>query len=308
MKPFFLPCAILLLSCMAAAQPAATPEPAAKVVLPAALALEIAEYNAKRTEGLGRLKSQAKTQLEEVLKDQMQAGNLEEANAINKLIAALPVTSPDKADPPEKLPSAAVLVLKDHVSKAFAGICGLNQQFIPRLDKVKVDLLKLGDLAGANATEAKLRELREEAELLLPKKAPGDRNEPVSEFTVEALIDGGSQLHVTPDGIYWMVPGGEAKPGKHEGANEGTYVNGSRWKPNWRLDGDRGPDTSDVYPIKTTAPKVTVETVNVSKKRFGKNETRTPVVSSVKDDHFVVTIRDPEGGSRWYKLRIKSLP
>lgn len=313
MKTFLIPCAIVLFSCIAAAQQATTPQTASaqvtRVVLPAALALEIAEYNAKRTEGLGRLKDQAKAQLEEVLKSQMQAGNLEEANAINKLIAALPVTSPEKADPPEKLPSAGVMVLKDHVGRTFAGICGLNQQFIPRLDKVKVDLLKLGDLAGANATEAKIRELREEAELLVPpKKATGNKDEPVTEFTVEALIDGGSQLHITRDGIYWMVPGGEAKPGKHEGANEGTYVNGSRWKPTWRLEGDRGPDTSDVYPIKTTAPKVIVETVSVSKTRFGRNETRTPIVSTVKDDHFVVTIRDPEGGSRWYKLRIKTAP
>jgi len=50
------------------------------------------------------------------------------------------------------------------------------------------------------------------------------------------------------------------------------------------------------------------ETVNVSRERFGRNETRTPVLTSIKDDHFVVTIRDPEGGSRWYKLRIKSVP
>lgn len=308
MKLLFTPCVCLLLSGLATAQQGTTPEPA-KTVLPAPLALEVAEYNAKRAEGLGRLKGQAKMQLEEVLKEQMQAGKLAEANAINQLIAALPVTAPDKADPPEKLPSAAVLVLKDHVSKAFAGISGLNQLFIPRLEKVKVDLLKVGDLAGANATEAKIRELREETDLLSPPKTGrGGKEDVVTEFTVEALIDGGSQLHISKEGIYWMVPGGEAKPGKHEGANEATYVNGSRWKPNWRLEGDRGPDTSDVYAIKTTAPKVIVETVNVSKRRFGKNETRTPIVSSVKDDHFVVTIRDPEGGSRWYKLRIKAAP
>ena len=132
----------------------------------------------------------------------MQAGKLEEANAINQLIAALPVTSPEKANPPEKLPSAAVQALKDHMSKAFAGICGLNQLFIPRLEKVKVDLLKVGDLAGANATEAKIRELREETDLLSPPKTGrGGKEETVTEFTVEALIDGGSQLHITKEGI-----------------------------------------------------------------------------------------------------------
>ena len=104
------------------------------------------------------------------------------------------------------------------------------------------------------------------------------------------------------------MPGGEAKPGLHEGSKEATYVNGKRWKPVWRVEGTRGPDTCEVFPIKTTSPKLVAETLLVSKERFGKNEQRTPIQTSIKDDHFVVTIRDPEGGSRWYKIRIKSVP
>lgn len=174
---------------------------------------------------------------------------------------------------------------------------------------MKVELLKSGDLAGANAADAKIRELREEAEKLVPAKlSPGAKQETVENFTVEALIDGRTELHVTKEGLYWMLPGGEAKPGLHDGADEPTFVNGAHWKPKWQKQGTLGPDTSDVYPLKTTVPKLVVDSVIVSSERFGKNENRTPVVTSVKGGHFVVKVDDPEGGSRWYKIRIKAVP
>lgn len=278
--------------------------------LPAALAFELAEYDAKRADGLHRLAQTARAQLEVVRQGHMKAGNLEGTNATLKAMSLLPVTSLEKADPPEGAPSDAVLVFKDHTRKAFAGITGLNTQFIPRIEKVKVELLKSGDLAGANAADAMVKQMRTETEQLQLAKEPvnGAKVEALTSFTVEALIDGGSELHVTKDGIQWVVPGGEAKPGLHLGSNEATYVNGARWKPRWKNEGERGPDTSEVYPLKTTAPKLVSETVLVSKERFGKHEERTPVATSAKDGHFVVTIRDPEGGSRWYKLRIKTLP
>ncbi len=302
MKLLFLLCSLSFVACKAWCQEAT------KEILPAALAFELAEYQAKRADGTRRLTELAKSQLLTVQQEEMKAGHLETSNAITKAINILPITSPEAATPPDGMSAAAIGVLKDHIGKVFAGIAGLNKLFIPRIEKVKGDLLKAGDLAGANAAEAKLREMKNEADQLSPAKAFGGKQKILDSFTVEALIDGGSELHVTKEGIYWMVPGGEAKPGLHEGSNEATYVNGSRWKPKWRIKGDRGPDTSDVYPIKTTSPKLASETVQVSKERFGKNENRTPVVSSIKDDHFVVTIRDPEGGSRWYKLRIKAIP
>lgn len=278
-------------------------------VQPAALAFELAEYTAKRNEGLKKLTEMAKAELLVIQQQVMKAGDLEATNAITKAISQLPVTSHEEAVLPEGVPPTVVKIMKDHATKVFAGISGLNAQFIQRLEKVKSDLLKSGDIAGANTAASKAQELKDEAEKLAPPKTPaGGKVEVEESFTVEALIDGGSELHITKDGLYWMVPGTEAKPGLHEGSNEATYINGSRWKPKWRIKGDRGPDTSDVYQIKTTSPKLVAETVNVSRERFGKNENRTPVATSIKDDHFVVTIRDPEGGSRWYKLRIKAVP
>jgi hypothetical protein len=164
-------------------------------------------------------------------------------------------------------------------------------------------------VAGANEAAAKIKELQDEATKLAPRPI-SSRDEPETEetITVEALIDGNTELHVTTEGIYWMVPGGDAKPGLHNNGDEPTYLNGRRWKPEWRVPGERGPDTSEDYPIKTASPKLTVETLNVSRERSGKNENRTPVATTVKDDHFVIKISDPEGGSRWYKLRINSIP
>lgn len=273
------------------------------------LSSELEAYTAKRTDGISRLTESAKLELQALQQQEMKAGNLDGTNAILAAIQQLPVTSKEKATPPAGLSPGATKVWNEHASKVFAGISGLNAQFLPRLEKVKSDLLKAGDVAGANEAAAKIQELQEEAAQLAPRPI-SSRDEPETEetITVEALIDGNTELHVTKEGIYWMVPGGDAKPGLHEDADEPTYVNGRRWKPEWRVPGERGPDSSEEYPIKTASPKLTVETLNVSRERSGKNENRTPVATMVKDDHFVIKISDPEGGSRWYKLRINSIP
>lgn len=293
-------------------QPAVAPKSPA---LPAPLAAEVGEYTTKRTEGLTRLTQMARTQVEAARQEQMKAGNLDAANATTQALASLSTSSPEQSVvPPANTPVPVVSILKDHATKVAAGIVGLNRLFIPRFEKVKVELLKAGDLAGANAADAKVKALQAEFEKLSPPKAPpatsGDKSEaPATSFTVEALIDGSSELHVTREGILWMVVGAAAKPGLHGGGNEGTYVNGTRWKPKWALKGDRGPDSSDVFPLKTTAPRLVSETLQVTKERFGKPLNGvTPVVTKVKDDHFVVTIPDPEMGSRWYKLRITAVP
>jgi len=126
-----------------------------KELPPAVLSFELAEYTAKRNDGVKRLGEAAKAELLAIQQQQMKEGNLEATNAITKAIALLPITSPEKAIPPDGIPPAAVKTMKDHTMKVFAGITGLNAQFIPRLDKVKSDLLKSGDIAGANAAAAK---------------------------------------------------------------------------------------------------------------------------------------------------------
>lgn len=268
----------------------------------------LAEYKAKKSEGIKRLADAAKDELGRIQKAQMQSGRLPEANAISAAILKLPITTPEGAIPPDGLPAEAIVVLRDHTFKVFAGITGLNKIFIPRFDKLKDMLLKAGDLNGANSALTKAKELADENIGLSPANVLTARGEtPAQPITVEALIDGNTELHITSEGLYWSQAGGQAKPGLHEGKNEPTYVNGSRWKPKWRTKGSAGPDVCEVYAISTTAPNLTFETVQISDERFGKNEPRTPVSGAVKDNHYIITIKDPENGSRWYKLRINSV-
>ena len=51
-------------------------------------------------------------------------------------------------------------------------------------------------------------------------------------FVVEALIDGDSELHLTPKGIFWKQ-GVWNRPGRDENHNYPTYVNDREWVPDW---------------------------------------------------------------------------
>ena len=74
---------------------------------------------------------------------------------------------------------------------------------------------------------------------------------------IETLIDGPSELRVKKDGIYW-INGGNAKPGRHEGQEEPTYVNGKSWRPNWReSEKDRGVDRSATKSVDGVDPSTT---------------------------------------------------
>src|SRR5882724_2462196 len=71
-----------------------------------------------------------------------------------------------------------------------------------------------------------------------------------NQVTILAYVDGPSDLHVTRQGMYWFN-GINAKPGRHEGHNDPTYVNGTPWFPKWgKPQEDRGVDKSAIYPIK----------------------------------------------------------
>lgn len=65
---------------------------------------------------------------------------------------------------------------------------------------------------------------------------------PPNSVVIECLIDGPSELRVNKDGIYW-INGDNAKPGRHSGQEEPTYVDGKSWRPNWNNPrADRGVD------------------------------------------------------------------
>jgi hypothetical protein len=273
------------------------------------------EYKTKRTAGLTGLNDAFKKQLEVVKKVQMEAGNLAGANATNAAIAGL-TTAPGKltAAPDASaagLPPEAGRILADHSAKVCAGVIGLNKLYIPKYEALKVILLQSGDLDSANAAAAKVTQLNEEITTLTPlataKEKPGGNAAPSDKpFTVEGYVDGNTELHITKDGFYWAVLGGQAKVGINGKNEEPCYVNGSRWKLKWRTQGDRGPDMCDVYPLPTPSLDLVAEVVSTTAGRYGKKTERAPISTSAKGDHFVILIPDPEGGSMWYKIRVKS--
>jgi hypothetical protein len=125
------------------------------------------------------------------------------------------------------------------------------------------------------------------------------------ELIVEAYIDGNTTLHVTPAGIYWKSHGA-AKPGKHDGRDEATYVNGQEWKPKWGQPGDRGDDQSDGFRLALGSVRdLEVEVVACGREKGGTGiEQRDPVTGAMTGEEYVVTIKDGQSGARWYRLKI----
>ncbi len=123
---------------------------------------------------------------------------------------------------------------------------------------------------------------------------------------IEALIDGPSELRVKKDGIYW-INGTNAKPGRHEGHEEPTYVDGKSWRPNWKeARQDRGVDRTATKSVDGIDPdKVEFKLLSISSQRDGTGiEKRDPVqVSKIKDE-LSINIPDSQGGSRWYRFAL----
>ena len=128
-----------------------------------------------------------------------------------------------------------------------------------------------------------------------------------SEFVVEALVDGGSELRVTAEGIYWAQVLAVSKPGLHQGKREPTYVNGKRWIPVWgepRV--ERGLDESEILKMRIgSVQNLEFEVVSITVRR-GESEIqkRDPVRGVLRGDEFVISISDTQGGSRWYRIRV----
>lgn len=146
--------------------------------------------------------------------------------------------------------------------------------------------------------------------VLLPASGGAADTKGPQTFVIETLIDGPSELRVKKDGIYW-INGGNAKPGRHDGQEEPTYVNGKSWRPNWReSEKDRGVDRSasksldGVDPAKTEFKLVMVgfarDSVGIEK--------RDQIQITRKGDELSIVIPDSQSGSRWYRFELVQRP
>ncbi|MFZ4763547.1 MAG: SHD1 domain-containing protein [Roseimicrobium sp.] len=141
-------------------------------------------------------------------------------------------------------------------------------------------------------------------------KAASKDPAPLGSVIIEALIDGPSELRVKKDGIYW-INGENAKPGRHEGQEEPTYVDGKSWRPNWKNQrADRGVDRTATKSVEGLDPtKVRFKLLSVTMTRDGVGiEKRDEITANLLQDEFSIRIPDSQTGSRWYKLALKKLP
>jgi hypothetical protein len=135
----------------------------------------------------------------------------------------------------------------------------------------------------------------------------------VDGFTIEADIDGGSELHIMPYGIYWKQLGsyGAEKPGRSNGTNLPTYLDGAAWMPSWGKPKEtRSDDRTGVLfmPIGRADMEFTLLAVGGNSKVKDPGtitgiERRDPVTSATRDGEQVVSIPDTQGGDKWYRIR-----
>ncbi len=136
-----------------------------------------------------------------------------------------------------------------------------------------------------------------------PNQKPATRN--AKRVEIEALIDGDTQLVVTSTGIRWQSLG-SAKPGRHEGRNEPTWVNGAKWMPVWaQPDEDRGVDQTQEFPLGIGFKDLKFELLAVGDHRGAEGiKPRSEVTTQQLLNSSVVTIPDEEEGSMWYRFAL----
>ena len=124
-------------------------------------------------------------------------------------------------------------------------------------------------------------------------------------LVIEVLVDGDSELHITPDGLYW-VSGKWAKPGRHEGRNEATYVNGKAWYPKWGSQSEGGPDQTAVYPMRVALDRLrSLQLLSVGTSRDSTGiEQRERISLARQGNEIVIRIPDSDPGSRWYRFEL----
>jgi hypothetical protein len=124
-------------------------------------------------------------------------------------------------------------------------------------------------------------------------------------LTVQAYVDGPSELHVTTEGVYW-VNGKNGKPGRLDGKNYPTYVNGVTWMPVWHFrNQERGQDQSLVHIVHSASVDFDFKLISVGyTKDDPETVKRSPITAQKEATEYVVQIPDPEPGAMWYKFTL----
>jgi len=148
----------------------------------------------------------------------------------------------------------------------------------------------------------------------LRPKAPPKPEKPkaVTRLEIEVLVDGYSEVRVTPEGVY-LVSKGASKPGRHGGRNEPTYINGKAWTPVWgKNDENAGHDETKPYELAMNPPGTPAPGMDWKFKLLGVGTQRGAATIAERDvvstrskrKEFTVDIPDTQTGSSWYRFEL----
>lgn len=131
--------------------------------------------------------------------------------------------------------------------------------------------------------------------------SPSDSSRATATFTVQADIDGVSQLILTGKTARWFQID-DAAPGVHNGQNNPTIINGVQWFPKWPKPGENRNCHCYSSTYTNLQPRVPAVATGV----FVKAVTCRDICSaSYSDGRVVITFNDNRTGSdAWYTVLV----
>jgi hypothetical protein len=223
-------------------------------------------------------------------------------SAAGDLDSALAVESEINGQGKEPRPPRLVTAKEKYDAAAQRVENNLKPAYIRELGKLKTDLTRAGKLTEALAVDAEIK-AQDTSVAGAPPSTPGL---PAKSLIIEALIDGPSELRVQKEDLYWINEA-NAKPGRHNGAKEPTYVNDVAWQPEWENPADRGNDKSKPYhlPERIDPGRLDLKLISVSAKRGESGvEQRDPIKAKGVGSDYSVYVPDKLSGARWYKFAL----
>lgn len=184
------------------------------------------------------------------------------------------------------------------------------------IDLLKVVHQKAGSddrFEAALEVKAMATKLSNQITEMRPKAPPKpEKPKAITRLEIEVLVDGYSEVRVTPEGVY-LVSKGASKPGRHGGRNEPCYINGKAWTPVWgKNDEDGGHDESEVHKVVLDPPGTTPLGMDWKFKMLGVGHKRGAATIAERDavstrgkrKEFTVDIPDTHAGSAWYRFEL----
>lgn len=130
---------------------------------------------------------------------------------------------------------------------------------------------------------------------------------PPDSMLVEAYIDDVSDLWIKGDGLIWKNVTAAAKPGRGDGHNEPTYINGQPWYPAWiESNDDRGIDLSDLHahPLAPGFYDAKFMAIGQDRQSWSHQQNGNAVETIKLPESLVVRFNDPAKSPQWYRILI----